>query len=46
MPKLEELHTACKDDGFEIVIAFFCDRKQGLEVNEVPGVQNADLRRQ
>lgn len=49
-PKLGELRTAYKDDGFEIVLVSLDDNyddwKQGLEDIEAPGVHDADLRRQ
>ena len=46
VPKLVELHAAYKDRVLETVYVSFDDRKRGLEDNEVPGVQIADLRRQ
>ncbi len=46
-PKLEELHAAYKDKGFEIVFVSLDDNyedwKQGLEDNKVPGIHVADL---
>ena len=47
LPKLKELHTAYKDEGFEIVFVSiddtYDDWKDGCEQHEVPGVNVGDL---
>lgn len=47
LPKLKELHTAFKDEGFEIVFVSiddtYDDWKDGCEQHEVPGVNVGDL---
>lgn len=47
LPKLKELHTTYKDQGFEIVFVSIDDNyddwKEGSEKHEVPGVNVGDL---
>ncbi|MCY3540470.1 MAG: TlpA disulfide reductase family protein [Gammaproteobacteria bacterium] len=47
LPKLKELHTTYKEEGFEIVFVSIDDTydewQEGYEVNQVPGINVGDL---
>jgi len=47
LPKLKELHTTYKEEGFEIVFVSiddtYDDWQEGYEVNQVPGINVGDL---